>query len=268
MRNAALLLTLTLAATPVFGEELKETFHRVIDVRPGTTFDIDNVNGSIKVSGWDQPRVRIHAVKRVKSRDAGAAQQAMKALRIEVRMTDRSLRVDTVYPKKSDLGMFEGLFGGDSGVNSSVQYEINVPRTMNLSVDTVNGAIRVSDVAGELELDTTNGKIDVSGCSGSVEASTTNGGIDVELLSVAQGRDMEFSTTNGRISLTVPETLAADINASTTNGSVRSDLPLMTSRVSRTSIRGTLNGGGPQIRLRTTNGGIDIKSTNGRSSQS
>lgn len=268
MRKATLLLTLTLAATPLAAEELTETFQRVVDVRPGTTFDIDNVNGSIKVSGWDQPRVRIHAVKRVKSRDTGAAQQAMKALRIEVRQTDRSLRVDTVYPKKNDLGLFDALFGGGSNVNSSVQYEISVPRSTNLSVDTVNGAIRIRDVSGELDLDTTNGKINVANCSGSVEASTTNGGIDVELVSVSRGRDMEFSTTNGRISLTVPSTLAADINAATTNGSVRSDLPLTATRVSRTSIRGTLNGGGPEIRLRTTNGGIDIKATGGRSSQS
>ncbi|HUP47606.1 MAG TPA: DUF4097 family beta strand repeat-containing protein [Thermoanaerobaculia bacterium] len=266
MRSATFLFVLAVSSA-AFAAELTETFSRTLDVRPGTSFEIENVNGSITISGWDQPRVRIHAVKRVKSRDSAAAQQAMKALRVEVRQSSGSVVVDTIYPKRSDLGMFDRLFGSDS-VNAGVKYEINVPRAMNLSVDTVNGTIRVTEVSGEIDLDTTNGKIEVANCSGSVDASTTNGAIAVELVSVAPGRNMKFETTNGRITLAVPAGLAADINASTTNGSVQSDLPLTLGRMSRTSIRGTLNGGGPEIKLRTTNGGIDIRASGAVASRS
>ena len=256
MRVATLCLTLAFS-TAAFAAELTETFERTLEVRPGTTLDIDNVNGSITISGWDQSRVRIQAVKRVKGRDSGAVQQVMKALRVEVRQSGRSIEIDTIYPKHGD-GMFDRIFGS-SDVNASVKYEIQVPRSTDVTADTVNGGIRVSGVSGEIELDTTNGKIEVADCSGTVEASTTNGGISVELLAVTSGRDMKFETTNGTITLAVPAGLAADINASTTNGSVQSDLPLTVDRMSRTSIRGKLNGGGPEIKLRTTNGGIDIR---------
>ncbi|MGZ8868435.1 MAG: DUF4097 family beta strand repeat-containing protein [Thermoanaerobaculia bacterium] len=259
MRKAAIfILALAMSTVAYAGDELTETIEKSFNVRPGTEFEIENVNGSITISGWDQPRIRVHAVKKVSSRDTGAAQQALKGLRVEIRQTDRVLKVDTIYPKKNDLDFFGMIFGKD--INAQVKYEINVPRSMNISADTVNGAIRLSDVSGEIELDTTNGKIEVANCSGIVDASTTNGGIAVELLSVVAGKDMSFETTNGRITLSVPTGLAADINASTTNGSVRSDLPLSTTRMSRTSIKGTLNGGGPEIRLRTTNGGIEIRS--------
>ncbi|HUP44327.1 MAG TPA: DUF4097 family beta strand repeat-containing protein [Thermoanaerobaculia bacterium] len=255
-RTAIFIVTMVMSATLAGAAELTETFQRTLNVRPGTSFEIENVNGSITITGWDQPQVRVYAAKKVRG-SGDAAEQAMKALRIEVRQTDRAVEINTIYPKKGDLGLFDYFLGKE--VNASVRYEISVPRSMNVSADTVNGALRISGVSGEIELDTTNGRIEVANCSGTVDASTTNGGIDVELVSVASGRDMRFETTNGRIKLAVPAGLAADINASTTNGSVRSDLPMVTSRMTRTSLRGTLNGGGPEIRLRTTNGGIDIR---------
>ena len=265
-KAAAFIFALAMSTAAFAGEELTETFDRTFNVRPGTNFEIENVNGSITVSGWDKPQVRIHAVKKVNSRDGRGVTEALRALRIEVRQTAAGIEVDTVYPRKNDLDFLDVIFGKD--INAQVKYEISVPRSMNVEADTVNGSIKVSEVSGEIELDTTNGKIDVLNCSGAVDASTTNGGIGVELLSVLSGKEMSFETTNGRITLSVPATLAADVNASTTNGSVRSDLPLATSRLSRTSIKGTLNGGGPEIRLRTTNGGIDIKTTGGSSANS
>ena len=266
MRKAATFILISaLSATPLMASELTQVFDRTLNVRPGTELEIENVNGSITISGWDQPQVRIHAIKTVRG-TGEAAEQAMKALRVEVRQTDRAIDIDTIYPKKGDLGVFDFLLGKD--VNAAVKYEISVPRSMNVSADTVNGGIRISDISGELELDTTNGRIEVANCSGAVDASTTNGGIEVELVSVLSGKDMRFETTNGRITLAVPANLAADINASTTNGSVRSDLPLTMDRSTRTSIRGTLNGGGADIRLRTTNGGIDIRAAGRAPSQS
>lgn len=257
MRKALLGIVL-MCSTAAFADSLQEVFDRTIAVRPGTQFELENVNGKVVVNGWDQPRVRIHAVKKVDTRDDRVAEEAMRKLRIEIRQSDKRLSVDTIYPKKDDFNFLDALLG--MNVNASVQYEINVPRSMNIAIDNVNGSITLTDVSGELEADTTNGAIEVSRCSGSVDASTTNGAIRVELLSVAN-KPMKFDTTNGSITITVPASLAADLNAATTNGSVRSDLPLTTTKFSRTAIRGTLNGGGAEIRLRTTNGGITIRAS-------
>ncbi len=259
MRKSLIALALALVATTAMARDsATEKFDRTLNVRPGSELEVENVNGRITISAWDQPRVRIQAVKSVRTGDDRAAQEALRKLRIEIKQTGDRITVDTIYPKRDDN--FFGLFFGSS-INASVQYEINVPRTMNLSVDNVNGAIAVSDVSGKLELDTTNGKIQVTRCAGTLDASTTNGSIEAELVQVTAGQSMRFETTNGRITLAMPPSVAADINAGTTNGSIRSDLPLETSRFSRTSLRGSLNGGGAEIRLRTTNGGIDIKST-------
>jgi DUF4097 and DUF4098 domain-containing protein YvlB len=129
---------------------------------------------------------------------------------------------------------------------------------VNLNVENTNGSVNVSELSGRLNLETTNGRIEVSRCNGSVNANTTNGGIRAELLQVASGASMRLETTNGGISLAIPSNLAANIDAGTTNGSVSTDVPITMTRMEKHALRGTMNGGGPSIRLSTTNGSIRI----------
>jgi DUF4097 and DUF4098 domain-containing protein YvlB len=76
---------------------------------------------------------------------------------------------------------------------------------------------------------------------------------------VTPGRPVSLSTTNGRITVALPRTIAARVDAGTVNGSISSDLPVLASSSSKHSLRGTLNGGGnAEVRLRTTNGSITI----------
>lgn len=252
--GSALLLSSVAAAA-----SLSETIDRTFDVRPGATVVLNNVNGRITVSSWDQPRVRVVAEKEVEGA-RGDVEEMLRALRVEMQPQNGGVVVTTHHPKRSEgaWSIFEWIVGNHE--NARVRYEVTVPRSMNIDVSNTNGSIRLSGVNGVHELETTNGKIDVSRSAGSVEASTTNGAIAVELLSVARGKPLRLSTTNGRIEVTVPPSAGVDIDASTTNGSIRSDLPVAATRAGRTALRGTINGGGTPLRIRTTNGGISIRS--------
>lgn len=240
--------------------ELTEKLDRTFDVRAGASVTLDNTNGGVTIASWDQPRVRIVAEKVVRA-DRKKLQHAMRELRVEMKQRDGGLVVETHYPKENDG--WGGLFGWMSGdrVQAHVSYEVTVPRSMNVEISTVNGNIQLSNVKGKHDLETTNGSIEVSRCAGTVDASTTNGGIHAELVNVVKGQPMHFSTTNGRIEVAVPASLAVDVDAATTNGSIASDLPVATTKISRNSLRGSINGGGTPLRLRTTNGGIAIRTT-------
>ncbi len=258
MRKLLGLAALTLLlATPAIAVELNETVDRTFDVRAGANVTLSNVNGSITIAAWDQPRVHVVAYKEVDG-DRRDAQEAMKELKVEFQQRDGGLQIITHYPKdRNHGGLFDWLLGDD--VDAQVKYELTVPRTMNLDVSNTNGSIRLSDVSGKHELETTNGKIRVERCAGAVDASTTNGSIEAELLRVAKGEPMRFETTNGRITVTVPRDFAAELDARTTNGGINTDLPVATTKVSSNRLYGTINGGGTPLRLRTTNGSIDIK---------
>ena len=70
-----------------------------------------------------------------------------------------------------------------------------------------------------------------------------------------------LETTNGGIHARLPRAFAARVDAANTNGSIETNLPiLVTGSQSKHSLHGTINGGGPELRLRTTNGSIHINS--------
>ncbi|MEK6372789.1 MAG: DUF4097 family beta strand repeat-containing protein [Acidobacteriota bacterium] len=258
MRRLAIAAALSLTALTASATTLEEKFDRTFDVRPGARVSLANVNGNITIRAWDQPRVRIQAQKKVHASGAQSAKEAMADLKIEIVPSDGGLRVITRYPKRGDgLDFLDWMFGGGR-VNASVTYEVDVPRTMSLDLDNTNGGIEVSDIRGSHRIETTNGRISLARCAGDIEAATTNGAIRAELLHVTPGKAMRLSTTNGRISLSAPPTFAAHVDASTTNGSINTELPISTTKAGRHSLRGDINGGGPELRLRTTNGSIEI----------
>jgi hypothetical protein len=253
MRSALLSFTiaLTLAGT-ASADKLQETFDRTVDVRSGASISLENTNGRIAVTSWDQAKVRIHAIKKADSREV------MDKLSVDVRGGGDSLSIVSRMPNKDGSGILDMLFG--NGGNASIEYEITVPRAADLKIENTNGSISAADIVGKIELGTTNGRIEAFRCSGTLSASTTNGSIRAELLQVTTGKSMEFETTNGSIAVTVPPSFAANVDADTTNGSIRTDLPVTTRSFSRRELRGTLNGGGPSLSLHTTNGSIEIRS--------
>jgi DUF4097 and DUF4098 domain-containing protein YvlB len=105
----------------------------------------------------------------------------------------------------------------------------------------------------------TNGHIELVRCAGDLDAETTNGAIRAELAEVNPGKGIRLETTNGRITIALPKSIAARVDASTTNGSIKTDLPVTTTEVRRNTLRGTINGGGGELKLRTTNGSITIE---------
>jgi len=248
----ALTLAMSAGATT-----LTEKIDRTLDVKPGATVALTNVNGRITIGSWDQPRVRVIAVKEVEgSRDDVG--DFMKELKVTIEQRNGGVVITTHHPRRGDGGsIFDWLLGNH--MQAQVRYELTVPRAINVDVSNTNGSIHLSDVAGRLEVGTTNGKIEIARCSGSIDASTTNGGISAELVRVAKGTPLRFETTNGRIDVSVPHDFAGDVEAGTTNGSISTDLPVATTHFKRNSLRGTINGGGTPLRLHTTNGGISIR---------
>lgn len=253
---AAALLFAALAVAPAPAAEIEELFDQSYELSSGGLVSVDNVNGSVVVTGWEGSRVRVEAVKKVRSGSRGRAREALDRLEIRVEHRPDRLEVDTRQPSGSD-GFLAWLFGND--VQAQVDYAVSVPRGTRVAVDTVNGKVEVRRVEGPVEVGTTNGGVMVTDARGPVDASTTNGAIRVELTDIEEDRPMRLSTTNGGIRLTLPRTARVTVDASTTNGGIDLDgLPADVRSRGRRHLRAELGGGGPQIRLTTTNGGIKI----------
>jgi len=143
-----------------------------------------------------------------------------------------------------------------------VSYRINVPRKNDLELNASNGGITISGVSGNLRFDTNNGGVRLSDLGGHVNGRTVNGGLTVDLSgSRWDGDGIDVQTSNGGVTLSIPDGYNAELEARTVNGSLRVDFPVtvqgnLTGR--RGGITTTLGSGGPTVRVRTNNGGLKI----------
>jgi DUF4097 and DUF4098 domain-containing protein YvlB len=127
-----------------------------------------------------------------------------------------------------------------------------------------NGEVSVDGARGPVQASSGNGDVSVTTSLGPVSASSGNGDVVVDMSSLGDRDDMDFSTGNGRIRLTVPSNFAASIDATSGNGDVVSDFPItLSGRLSKSHIRGTIGNGGPRVKLVTGNGQIELRRTEG-----
>lgn len=123
-----------------------------------------------------------------------------------------------------------------------------------------NGRVTVEDVEGPVKASSGNGDVSIGTVTGPVNASSGNGDILVSMDRLTGSGDLEFSSGNGRIELTLPSDFSAEVEASTGNGRITTDFPIrVVGRLTQSRLRGTIGEGGRRMRLSTGNGSMEIR---------
>lgn len=130
----------------------------------------------------------------------------------------------------------------------------------NIDVETSGGSIDVGRVSGDARLETSGGNIRIDEVGGVIDASSSAGSITASIARQPPA-DSNLSTSAGSVTVNVAAGVGLDIDASTSAGGVSSDFSVDGS-VRRNSIDGSINGGGPELRLRTSAGSIRIRERN------
>lgn len=262
--SAFALLLLLVAGPAAAKETITEEIDKTFRLQPGGEVILENINGHVRVEGWDQDRVELRITKKVKAKSSAEARKAMQELKVTIDSTAERLHVKTRKPES-----MEGMLGWlrNAGIEYQASYSLKVPRHVLLKARTVNGGVDVGNLNGDISARTTNGGIELSEVAGTIDASgtvsadTTNGRIKVAIHSVPPHAQMDFSTTNGAIEVSLPADIQTHLKARTTNGGISTDFPVkVEGKRNRRSIDTALNGGGDgYISLRTTNGGIKVR---------
>jgi DUF4097 and DUF4098 domain-containing protein YvlB len=142
----------------------------------------------------------------------------------------------------------------------SVEMIVRVPAGVRVLARTVNGGLDVRGMTATVDAATVNGGVFVETSTGPVDISTVNGSVEARMASVPGDGGMKLTTVNGDVTVSVPETLSANLEARTTNGQIQSDIPV-TVRGTRSlrRLEGTLQGGGRLVRLSTVNGSVRVR---------
>jgi hypothetical protein len=133
----------------------------------------------------------------------------------------------------------------------------------NARVETSGGHIETDAVDGDLFAETSGGHIEIRGAKGRVDADTSGGHVEV---SFAKGnaRGGKIESSGGGISVAVDPNVDLAIDASTSGGSVRTDIPVkILGKVSGSSIKGSLGKGGEMLYVHTSGGSVSISALGG-----
>ena len=204
-------------------------------------------NGGISIKGWDRGDVLI----RTRVQTAAMTQNEADELAKQIRIETSGAKIFADGPeRRKDLQW-------------DVSYEIFVPKRSDVSLETHNGGIAVSDVRGRIDFTALNGGVALKNIGGSVHGSTTNGGLAIELTGDRwDGEELDVRTTNGGIVMSVPENYSAHLVTGTVNGGLNVDFPVtVQGRISR-ELAVNLGSGGATVKAMTTNGGVRIRRTN------
>jgi Putative adhesin len=256
---------------------------------------LETFDGSIEVHSWDRNEVEVEIEKR-------AMEQSMvDEMVISSEQQGDRIIVKVTQPRNRD---FDGI---QIGVNFSptARLRVAVPRNSQLAASSGDGSITVEDVTGKVALTTSDGSVRASrvtgelsvrsgdgsirldAVEGKLDLETDDGSIGVEAKPTAlrartadgsirlrvdadtkMTEDWDVQTADGSVTLTLPSSFDAELDAETRDGSVRANHPAVTNESRegddreerRRTLKATLGSGGRTLRVRTGDGTIRIES--------
>jgi hypothetical protein len=262
---AVALACASLAAAPVArAQQPSDDFHWTGRVAPGHWLRVRNLSGPILVEPSTSGQVEVDAEKRGHHGDPSEVHFVMTRTGAD----SSDVLICALWGNESSCNetgyhSHNHRHGGwDDDNDLSVRFTVKLPAGVNVGVSTVNGRVAVDGATAEVDASTVNGGVEANTLGGPVTASTVNGDVEVHMASTGKATNLEYSTVNGSVTVTLPTKLDANIDLSTVNGSVQSDYPLtLEGRIDPKHLHGTIGAGGLHIRASTVNGQIELRKT-------
>lgn len=253
--------------------EEREPIHHVF--AKDSTLDVDNVNGSITVTGDGGSTIRVEGEKVMRAADQAELQRAKREVVLDANEKDGTAQLYVNGPFR-DSGHSSDSHGfhehNDRKYEVAYNFTIYVPRSTTLRLHTVNGEVKAAETAGKFDVKDINGAITMTNIAGSGSADTLNGATVVTFRENPKA-DCFFKSFNGRVDVSFLPSLSANLSLKTFNGQAYTDFDVaalatpaeagekkngkFVYKTNRTSSL-RVGSGGPELKFETFNGNIHI----------
>jgi hypothetical protein len=217
-------------------------FTKTYELDEGASFSLKNLNGPVRVEGWDEPRAEVRVVKR------GGTPEMRRGV--------------PVLSSRGDGGVMLMSMTG-RGVPVSVAYEIKLPRTLRqVEIAAETSEVRVEGLEGTVVVDVKAGRLEFKDVTGVVRSQIIKGHTKVSYEHADREGPQEFKANLGDVELTLPEDFNADLKAETIDGRIEVDEDLGLSVVKAAAGRhvvGRLGEGREPLLIRVVNGDIKLR---------
>lgn len=238
MRTTTTIVIIMLMAKALGAQSFSEKITRDLAFEkkgPENTLIVCNINGSVKVTGYDGDKVLVEVAKDIRAKTDARLEKGKKIQLGVVDLADSLvLYVDGLCQgfgkadqqlRRGDQRIGWGYEWNADGKNCHDEFEytmnftIRVPVNIHLLISTINlGDVVVENVKGTVLADNINGSIRLQHLEGKTEASTINGNLDVEYThNPLVG--CRYYTLNGDINALFQKGLAANLTFESFNGS-------------------------------------------------
>ena len=287
MRRAALVLA-TVLAVPAWAKA-QTTVDQKRPAAPDGTVSIENMAGTIKVTGWDRAEVQVKGTVGAGGELSFEGSGKSTHIEIEADHNPMGIRSDLdVYVPAASTVEIEGFQATITaiGVTGSVKAEtVNGSITQSgaaksVELQSVNGSVDVTKANGRVKAESVNGSVVLHDASGELEASTVHGKLHVlggswqraEMESVAGTVRFEaaiapratvsIETVSGAVQLFLPASVGAEFAVSSFSGQINNELGPAAQKSSKwtpqTELNFTTGAGGARVTVETLSGAIEI----------
>jgi hypothetical protein len=238
---------ITMAAAVLTAADSKD-IHRTLPLDSRGHVTIDTYKGSIRVSTWDRNEIDV-AVRIEEDGDVFAQSVKQADVRFDASPSDVRITSNNQWSFFLD------------GVAPLYNYTIRMPRTASLRIKDYKSESEVSDLAAELQVETYKGSLQLRNFGGGLMVNTYKGDIRADFAAVMS--PVRIETYKGDIELRMPRDSRFDL--STDLGRRSGDPDSDFARYVRTSSsrdrthRSQVNGGGPEVRVRSYKGEFRLR---------
>jgi hypothetical protein len=203
---AIVVLSAAVPAPAAAQTDVTERFSKTAHLDQNGTFDLANISGNVVITGASGRDVIIEAIKRVQRPNPNAARALLQMIDIQVVEQANRVEVRTTYPRPRN---FPG----------SVDFTVSVPEDASVTIKTLSGNVRATNIKGELRADAVTGNVTVAAAR-KLEALKTVSG-DIEIIDASADDLVTASAVSGNI--TVRGLKARAIQLGSVSGNIRVD---------------------------------------------
>jgi len=231
---------------------------RTLSLNPNGTVALEAHNGSIEIRTWDRPEVEVHV--RIEWLGLSASSYRYRETTVDVDGTNDRVSIRWNAPDRYGWTFWSLLDG--PWTYPDVRYTITTPKTARLDIRNHNARTDIRDVSASVRIDTHNGAVQVANLTGPFDLSMHNGWARVDYATFSDAT--HIGTHNGVVELALPAASKFNLDSHGHHMQVQSDFSVaMASSYgswSSRGVRGSVNGGGPDLQVVSHNGGLRLRS--------
>jgi DUF4097 and DUF4098 domain-containing protein YvlB len=259
---------------------------------------LDTFDGAIELHSWDRNEIEVEVEKRAME------QTLLDEIKIDAQQEGDKIIVKVTGPRRERHGVTIGV-----NISPTARLRVAVPRSANITAMSGDGSIRAEAIEGKIVLRTSDGSVTatrlggdiqirsgdgsirIDNSTGKLDLETDDGSVGVEAkpsvlrLKTGDGSvrvtlepdtvmtdNWDITTSDGNVTVTLPGLFNAEVDAETSDGSVRTNHPLLDGdrderrdgegsserRERRRTLRSKIGDGGKVLKIRTGDGTIRI----------